>query len=90
MTTITLGNLQSNLNSLISKTLADDDALTITTEEGAVVLVSEKEWNALQETILLLKDEKSFRALLDGHKSRNAGYQINAESTETAFYDLQN
>ena len=88
MTNVILSNLQSDLGSFISKALSEDAPLRINTEEGSVVLVSEKEWDSLQETLLILKDSKSLTALLKGHSDRITGIEIQAVSPEVAFYDL--
>ena len=88
MNTITLNKVQADLGSYITKALSNNELLTIATDAGAVVMISEKEWNAIQETIHLLKDEKSLTALIDGHKNRKKGNDLSAISAESAFYDL--
>ncbi len=89
MTTYTIKQVQEDFGQFISKTLIDNEISTISTDDGAVVVVSEREWNALQETILLMKDKKSFGALIDGQKARSLGKLDKLISSESAFYDLQ-
>ena len=89
MTTYTIKQVQEDFDQFISKTLIDNDISTISTDDGAVVVVSEREWNALQETILLLKDKKSLGALIDGQRARIFGKLDNSISPDLAFYDLQ-
>jgi PHD/YefM family antitoxin component YafN of YafNO toxin-antitoxin module len=38
----------------IVKTIQNSDAMTITSEDGNAVLMSESEWNGIQETLYLL------------------------------------
>lgn len=89
MKTITLTQVQNNLNLYIQQTIDDNDEITISTDNGAVVLMSEKEWNSIHETLLILKDKHSLAALLNGHRSRKNGEVPKSTTPETAFYDLQ-
>jgi prevent-host-death family protein len=89
MKTITLNQVQNNLNHYIQQTIDDNDEITISTDGGAVVLMSEREWNSIHETLLILKDQVSLAALLNGHRSRKNGEVPNSTTPEIAFYDLQ-
>ncbi len=84
MKTITLNQIQNNLNLLIQQTIDDNDELTISTDSGAVVLLSEKEWNSINETLLILKDKRALSALLNGHRSRKNGEVPKSSTPELA------
>ena len=89
MKTISLNQIQKDLNHFIQQTIDDNDEITISTDSGAVVLMSEKEWNSIHETLLILKDKPALTALLNGHRSRKIGEAPKSTTPESAFYDLQ-
>lgn len=89
MTNLSIDIAEKNLKSLINQTITDNDCISISTENGSVVMVTEKEWNSIQETFLLLKDKKSLAALLEGHQARKENIPLAFVSPDTAFYDIQ-
>jgi len=90
MTTITLKEMQKNIDQVFSQALKDNDVYTIATDGGALVLVSEKEWNEMKETLQLLKDKESLSSLIEGHHRRLNGEKPESVTPDEAFYDLQN
>ena len=60
----------------------------IVSEAGAVVLIEQQEWEHMLETLRLIQDKTSLKALLDGHKQRDAGDVPDGVTMEEAFYDL--
>ena len=54
MSVVTASEARSNLYHLIDEVAASHDPLLITGKRGNAVLVSEEDWNAIQETIHLL------------------------------------
>ena len=89
MKTISLNQINKNLSQFIQQTIDDNDEITISTDNGAVVMMSEKEWNALNETLMILKDKVALTSLLNGHRLRKNGEVPGSSNPENAFYDLQ-
>ncbi len=77
------------LPELVQKTIENCEETVIVTEKGAVVLIDQREWEQMLETVRLLKDKTSLKALLDGHRVRDEGMIPNGVSMSEAFYDLQ-
>ncbi len=76
------------LPGLIHNTLMNCEETVIVTENGAVVMIDLAEWENMKETLNLLRDKKSLKALLDGHRERDRGKTPDSISAEEAFYDL--
>lgn len=53
MSTISATNARSNLYKLIDQVNEGSEPLTITSQRGNAVLVSEDDWQAIQETLYL-------------------------------------
>lgn len=88
MNTMTVHETSSNLPSVIEKTIENSDETIIVSDNGAVVMVAESYWEAIQETLRLLQDKRSRKALLDGHRLRDTGQPIQAKTVDKAFNDL--
>ncbi|MBN2290983.1 MAG: type II toxin-antitoxin system Phd/YefM family antitoxin [Pirellulales bacterium] len=54
MTTFNATEARSKLYSLMDETQATHQPITITGKRGNAILVSEEDWNAIQETLYLL------------------------------------
>lgn len=89
MNTMTVREASTNLLGVIEKTINNYDETVIVSENGAVVMVAERYWESLQETLRLLKDKRALKALLDGHRQRELGQPIQAKTVDEAFDDLQ-
>ena len=85
MKTIQLKSAEKNLKKIIEKTLAEHEETVIVSEKGSVVLVDEKEWEHLKETLRLLNDKKSLSALLNSHRIRDEGKEPEGKSVEEIF-----
>jgi PHD/YefM family antitoxin component YafN of YafNO toxin-antitoxin module len=77
-----------HLPQLIRDTVKNQEETLIVADEGAVVVIEQHEWENIQETLRLLQDKVSLKALLEGHKAREQGDVADAVSVEEAFYDL--
>jgi PHD/YefM family antitoxin component YafN of YafNO toxin-antitoxin module len=88
MRTITLDQAVVDLKSIIQRTIRDHDETVIASNEGAVVLLDEKEWSNIKETLCLLSDKKSLAALLESHAIRDRGEKPEAMTAEEAFNDV--
>lgn len=90
MNAITVSEASKNLPDVITRTIDDSDETIIVSDNGTVVMVAESYWESIQETLKLLQDKRSLRALLEGHRLRETGQQLSAKAVDEAFYDLQN
>ncbi len=69
-------------------TIKNCEETLIVSETGSVVLIDQAEWENIQETLRLLHDEESLKALLESHKARDQGVRPDSVSVGEAFYDL--
>lgn len=89
MNTITVREASVNLPSVIEQTINNYDETVIVSEQGTVVMVAESYWESMQETLRLLQDKRSLKALLDGHRQRETGQPIQTKTADEVFGDLQ-
>lgn len=57
---------RANFFKLIDETVASHHPVTITGKRGNAVLISEEDWNAIQETLYLLNIEGMRESIVDG------------------------
>lgn len=89
MNAMTVTEASRNLPEVITKTIDNSDETIIVSDTGTVVMVAESYWESIQETLKLLQDKQSLKALIDGHRQRENGQQVKAKTIEEAFGDLQ-
>ncbi len=58
MTTVDITSAQKDLHKLVRQALAGE-IVTISSEEGSVVVMPEEEWESVKETLYLLGDPDS-------------------------------
>lgn len=68
MTILNTTEARSKLYSLIDQTTETHQPITITGKRGNAVLVSEADWNAINETLYLLSSPGMRQSILDGLK----------------------
>ncbi len=89
MNAVSINNAMRDLPNLIKRTIADSEETLIVTDNGSVVIIDKDKWDGIQETLRILKDKQSLKALLQSHKMRDQGKKIKSKSVSEAFYDLQ-
>jgi len=89
MNAITINNAISNFPQIVTNTIRNFEETVIVGEQGAVVLVSQQEWNSIMETMRLFRDKKSLQSLIEGHKVRRKKLVPQGKTINQAFYDLQ-
>lgn len=57
---------RANLFKLIDETVSSHAPITITGKRGNAVLISEEDWNAIQETLYLLNIEGMRESIIEG------------------------
>ncbi len=88
MRTITIEQASNNLQQHINYTLETHEEISISSTNGAIIMISQDDYESMQETLRLLADKKSLRALLDGHNSRDLNQAIQSYSVEEVFSDI--
>ncbi len=88
MISVNVEKAARTLPGLIHHTLMNCEETVIVSENGAVVMIDQAEWENMKETLNLLRDRKSLKALLDGHRQRDLGRIPDSVTVENAFYDL--
>jgi PHD/YefM family antitoxin component YafN of YafNO toxin-antitoxin module len=88
MNTITLDTASQDLKGVILKAIKDKDETIIATNEGSVVILDEREWSHIKETLRLLSDKNSLAALIESHAIRDKGGKPKGISPEEAFKDV--
>jgi antitoxin YefM len=73
MTTITASEARKNLFPLIKQVNDDRAAIHISSRGGTAVLVSEAEWNSLQETSYLLRNPFNAQRLVESMEQFRRG-----------------
>ncbi len=66
MTTISATEARDKLDSLMDEVMDTHQPITITGKRGNAVLVSEEDWNAIQETLFLLSAPGMRESLREG------------------------
>ena len=90
MRTITYEQANSDLMTHINYTLSTNEEINIASPNGAIVMIAQNDYESMQETLRLLSDKKSLRALLDGHYKRENNIDIQSYTIEDIFSDIQN
>jgi PHD/YefM family antitoxin component YafN of YafNO toxin-antitoxin module len=88
MRTLTLDNAVVDLKNLVCQTINDRDETIIVSNEGAVVMLEEKEWSHMKEMLRLLSDKSSLAALIESHAIRDRGEKPESLSIEEVFTDV--
>lgn len=74
MQTLSVSETRANLKAVLDRVVADKVPIQIVRPKGeGVVLVSESEWEGMQETLYLLASPANAKHLLDGIKELDAG-----------------
>lgn len=89
MKTITLEQASEDLIGHINYSLSSHEELSIASNNGSIIMLPQDDYNSIQETLKLLSDKKSLKALLDGHEARDSGEDIESYSLEDVFNDIQ-
>ncbi len=66
METITFNQNNSNINSLVNQTIDNNQPILLKGETGNAVLISESEWNAIQETLYLTSIPNMVESIKEG------------------------
>ncbi len=83
MHTLSFTDARANLKATMDKVVADRAPVAITRQRGeGVVMISQSEWEAIDETLYLLSSPANARELLAGIAELDAGKGIERELIE--------
>ena len=88
MNSITINRAIADFPNIIKNAINNFEETVIVSETGSVVLIAQSEWNNIMETMRLLKDKQSLKALIEGHNTRNNSDETKGKTIQQAFYDL--
>jgi antitoxin YefM len=83
MTTITASEARKNLFPLIKQVNDDRAAIHISSRGGTAVLVSEAEWNSLQETCYLLRNPINAQRLIESMEQFRLGDAVGRQLVDS-------
>ncbi len=90
MKTVTIEQAMTDLINMIKDSLKTREEISIATNDGAVIILPQEDYESMQETLKLLMDKKSLRALLKAQNEREDGIIPKSYDVEDVFDDLQN
>jgi len=88
MKTITLNEANKNLPFYVNYAISSSEEVNIATDNGSIIMINEDNYNSMLETLKLLSDKKSLKALLDSHFARDNNIEIKKYSIEEVFNDV--
>lgn len=88
MPTVTLEQAGQDLRGIIQRAIRDKEETIIASDDGAVVVLAEPEWENIKETLRLLSDKESLAALLASHAVRDKGRRPEGITPDEAFRDV--
>jgi len=88
MKTITLAQANKDLIGHINYSLQTHEEINIASENGAIIMLPQEDYESIMETVRLLADQKSLKALLDAHAQREQGTEPKSYRVEDVFSDL--
>jgi len=88
MQTVTLNTAIKDLPKLIASTIANNEETNIVTDEGEVVMIDRKNWESWNETLRLLNDTRSFKALMEVQQALKKGEKPTGKTVEEIINGL--
>ena len=86
----TLQQASIGLGEVIARAVQDHEEAAIVSDRGAVILIPQDEFESMRESLRLLNDPRSLKALLAGHAQRDERRLSDLPTVEQVFDDLQN
>lgn len=74
----------------INYSLTTREEVNIASEGGVIVMLPQDDYESMLETVRLLADKKSLKALLDSHEQRDSGIEPSSYSVKEVFSNIQN
>ncbi len=87
MEALSISEARKRLFELRQNVVDNQDQVVMTHKQGNVVLISMEEWEAYQETMRLLNDKATLKALVDSFEAHETG-KSTGKTIEDVFADL--
>jgi antitoxin YefM len=83
MQSLSVSETRANLKSVLDRVVADKAPIAITRQKGeGVVMISQSEWESIEETLYLLRSPKNAKRLLESIKELDAGKGVERDLIE--------
>ena len=80
MQAISISDARANIKALVDRVVADKAPIAITRQKGeGVVMISQSEWEAMEQTFHLLKSPANAKELLESIAELDAGKGVERE-----------
>ena len=74
METLSISDTRANLKAVVDRVVADKAPIAITRQKGeGVVMISQSEWESIEETLYLLQSPANAKRLMEGIARLDAG-----------------
>ena len=74
-----ISTFRSNIFNYIKMVIGDNTPLKVKSKSGTVVILSEEDYNSMQETFYLLKSPKNAQVLLNRISDYKSNYKFNTK-----------
>lgn len=64
-------NARANLYNLVNMAIDDSEVINISTKNGNALLISEDDYNSLLETIYIMQDKETMKAIKESKENMN-------------------
>ncbi len=88
MKLVSIKDAKKQFKEIIHYALKDSEEVMISSDQGNLILVSQDNWEQMQESLKLLKDKTALKSLLEGHKQREMGKKVQGKPVSEVFNDL--
>jgi antitoxin YefM len=83
MQTLSVSETRANLKSVLDRVVADKAPIAITRQKGeGVVMISQSEWESIEETLYLLRSPVNAKRLLESIAELDAGKGVERDLIE--------
>ena len=83
MRSLSISETRANLKSVLDRVVADKAPIAITRQKGeGVVMISQSEWESIEETLYLLRSPRNAARLLESIKELDAGKGVERDLIE--------
>jgi antitoxin YefM len=83
MQTLSVSETRANLKSVLDRVVADKAPIAITRQKGeGVVMISQSEWESIEETLYLLRSPANAKRLLESIAELDAGKGVERDLIE--------
>lgn len=64
-------NARSNLYNLVNMAIDDSEIININTKHGNALIISEEDYNSLVETLYIMRDKNTMKAIKEAKENEN-------------------